>query len=60
MKPDNPTVYYDRGIAYANKNEVDKVINDFSKVVELKPDHAAAYHRRGLAYSYIGDFDNAH
>lgn len=51
--------YYNRGTAYAQKGDLLKAIQDFSKAIELNPGFAAAYHNRGLAYKNIGDAENS-
>ena len=58
----NPYVaetYYNRGIAYVSKGDLDQAIKDFTKAIELNPNYAEAYINRGLAYAKKGDHDRA-
>ncbi|MGC8940987.1 MAG: tetratricopeptide repeat protein, partial [Candidatus Nanoarchaeia archaeon] len=48
-----------RGVAYADKGELDKAIQDFNKALELDPNFVEAYNNRGIAYAYKGEFDKA-
>ena len=51
--------YYNRGLAYGRKGELDKAIQDFSKVIDWNDNYAAAYYNRGLAYGRKGELDKA-
>ena len=51
--------YYNRGNAYKDKGEVDRVIQDFNTAIKLKPEFAAAYNNRGNAYRRKGELDTA-
>ena len=48
-----------RGIAYDDKGEVDRAIEDYSNSIELKPDFDHVYFNRGNAYHSQGDYDHA-
>jgi len=39
-----------RGVAYANLNQYEKAISDYTEAIRLKPDYAEAYQNRGIAY----------
>ena len=52
-------VYYNRGVAYSNKGELDHAIRDYATAIKLKPDHAKAYNNSGLAYYDKGKVDFA-
>jgi tetratricopeptide (TPR) repeat protein len=43
LNPNYASVYYNRGIAYAN-------LGDTSKAIELNPNYTDAYINRGIAY----------
>jgi len=47
--------YFNRGTAWRRAGEVDKAIDDFTKVLELKPGFARALEARGEAYADRGD-----
>lgn len=46
--------YYNRALAYRQKDKLDEAISDYSKAIEIKPDYAKAYNNRGFAYALIG------
>jgi tetratricopeptide (TPR) repeat protein len=52
-------VYYQRGIALAEKGDLDGAIADYDKAVELDPEDAGTYYNRGLARAQKGDLDEA-
>jgi len=43
----------------AKKNEPDKAMEDYNKVIELNPSYGVAYSSRGDIYLQMEDFDNA-
>ena len=47
--------YYNRGLAYENKNDYTRAIADFSEAIRLDPNDAEAYFYRGLDKARIGD-----
>jgi tetratricopeptide (TPR) repeat protein len=51
--------YYNRGIFWYDKDELDKAIDDYSKAIELSPNYSSAFNNRGLAWSSKGDLDRA-
>ena len=55
MNPDLAEAYHNRGLAWAEKDEYDKAIADYSEAIRLKPDYAKAYFNRGIAYYKKGD-----
>jgi len=57
--PNDEAAYYNRGIEYANKDDHDKAIADFSKAISIKPDYARAYNSRGFSF-YVGKDDYSH
>ena len=57
--PDDAEAYYNRGVAYGEKGEFDRAIEDFNKVIALNPDSAEAYYNRGFAYNSKGAIDRA-
>jgi len=51
--------YYNRGIAYSEKGEVERAIEDYTQAIDLNPKFADAYIKRGLAYTKNGEFERA-
>ena len=51
--------YYNRGLAYAKKGEVELAIADYTKAIALKPDYADAYYRRSKAWLRLGETEKA-
>ncbi len=50
--------YYNRGLLYAQNNQITKAINDFDKAIELKQ-YQKAYIARANAYYTLRDFPKA-
>ena len=46
-------------MAYRDKGEFDRAIQDFDKSIQIKPDNAEAYYGRGMAYGSKGYLDRA-
>ena len=42
--------YNNRGVAYANKHDYDRAIEDYSRAVKTNPRNGTAYNNRGIAY----------
>jgi tetratricopeptide (TPR) repeat protein len=57
--PNDEAAYFNRGIEYANKDDHDRAIADFSKAISIKPDYAKAYNSRGFSF-YAGKEDYSH
>ena len=51
--------YYNRGVAYDGKNEVDLAIQDYGQTIQRNPNFADAYNNRGYAYNQKGEIDLA-
>jgi lipoprotein NlpI len=51
--------YMNRGLAYCEKKQYDKGIEDFSKAIALKPDYGSAIANRAAAFEVIGAHDLA-
>jgi tetratricopeptide (TPR) repeat protein len=52
-------VYYNRGVAYDNKEQHDRAIKDYDKAITLNPKYAEVYNNRGIAYTKKGKADRA-
>ena len=51
--------YYNRGIAWKAKGDLDRAIADYDQAIRLEPKHEHAYYNRGVAWSDKGDLDRA-
>ena len=51
--------YYNRGIAYSEKGEVERAVEDYTQAIALKPDYADAYYSRGGAFLRLGEREKA-
>jgi len=51
--------YFNRGVAYRKKGEVDRAIADYTEAIALDPNDAIAYSNRGVAYKKKGDKEQA-
>ena len=59
FNPNYAETYYNRGLVYDNKGEIDRAIVDYNRAIELNPSYAEAYSNRGIAYQSQGDYDLA-
>ncbi|MEL6495388.1 MAG: tetratricopeptide repeat protein [Cyanobacteria bacterium J06623_7] len=51
--------YFQRGSAYQRSGNIQRAIDDFTRVIELENDHVLAHHQRGLLYREIGQAQQA-
>ena len=51
--------FYNRGLAYLDKDDYDRAIADLSEAIRLKRDYAEAFNDRGIAYIRKGEYDRA-
>jgi tetratricopeptide (TPR) repeat protein len=49
--PDNPTIYFYRGLAQENNGKVEEALADYKKAAELKPEFILPYSRSGKIYA---------
>jgi tetratricopeptide (TPR) repeat protein len=59
IKPGYSEAYYNMGIAFKNKGDLDASINSYKKALEIKPDYAEAYNNIGNTFSDKGDLESA-
>ena len=50
--PDNPDLYYKRGVKWSQKGAFFLALDDFSRAISLKTDFARAYYGRGTVYNF--------
>jgi tetratricopeptide (TPR) repeat protein len=51
--------YLNRGVAFENKGELNKAIEDYEKVIDIDPLYFEAYNNLGVLYGQNGLFDRA-
>ena len=51
--------FSNRGVAYYERGEYDRAIQDFGQAIELNPKYALAFNNRCAAYHDKGEFDRA-
>ena len=51
--------YYNRGVAYNEKGQIDRAIENYNITLRLDPSSADAYNNRGYAYFQQEDYDKA-
>jgi lipoprotein NlpI len=51
--------FANRGLAYFNKRDYDRAIQDFDQAIRFDPDATDYFYRRGLAYFEKNDYDRA-
>ncbi len=57
--PENPSVYYVRGIAELDLGKYEDAIKDNTRAIELRPGFSEAYNNRGIALSALKRYDEA-
>jgi lipoprotein NlpI len=56
---DLAVAYYNRGVEYDGKQDVDRAIADYSQAISIDPKYAVAYNNRGNMHSGKGDVGRA-
>ncbi len=59
QEPDDADAYYERGIAWLDKGELDKAIADFTQAIRLDPQSSGPYGERGVAWYLKGEYGKA-
>ncbi len=59
LRPNDPAVYFNRGLAYYELTQFEAAIEDFTKNIELQPDSAYGFAKRALCYKQLRRFNNA-
>ena len=59
MKPDDPVIQYDFGLAYGTRGLPDEALARFERALALKPDYAEAANALGVMYAERDQFDKA-
>jgi len=58
-EPKNYEAYFNLGVAYLNKNMIEKSIESYKKAISIKPDFAEAHNNLGILYYSQGKLDEA-
>ena len=53
------SAYYNRGLAYASRGDIDKALADFTQAIRNNPKFGPAYNNRGVANQLAGKHDDA-
>ena len=59
IDPNFARIYRYRGLGYAEKDEQDRAIQDYTRAIKLKPDYPEAYNMRAIAHYVKRDYDRA-
>lgn len=59
LAPDEPTVWYDRGVLYGELNKLEAALSDYTKAVTLDPKYAVAYNNRAAIHARMGNYELA-
>ena len=51
--------YYNRGVAYGQRDDYECAIADYTHAIQLKLDFVEAYNNRGIAYEQSDDYERA-
>jgi protein O-mannosyl-transferase len=54
-----PTAYLNRGLAYGDRGEFDRAMEDFDMALTINPRYGEAHLNRGMAFVAKGQFDRA-
>jgi len=57
--PDQPSFYYNRGLAWHMREDFERALEDYSKAIQLDSEFISAYLNRGLARYHLGDLEGA-
>jgi len=57
--PRDAVAFYNRGLAYVAKDEIDSAIADYTRAIELNPNYGPAIEARASAYARKGDYIRA-
>ena len=57
--PNNPVLYYQRGVEWSQRGVYDLALADFTRAITLKEDFARAYYGRGTVYNTLKEYEKA-
>ena len=53
------SAFNNRGIAFSNKKDYQRAIQDYNEAIRIKPDFAEAFNNRGTTYYHRGNYNQA-
>ncbi|MCL2791965.1 MAG: tetratricopeptide repeat protein [Spirochaetaceae bacterium] len=59
QNPNDAIAFYNRGLAFAARQEFENAIADYTEAIRLNPNFADAFNNRGNAHFNIREFDKA-
>lgn len=59
VDPQDPQIYYHRGLAHVAQDDFQEALADFTQALKLNPRNAMAHYQRGLAHRLLGQHDQA-
>jgi tetratricopeptide (TPR) repeat protein len=59
QRPNDATIYYDRGVAFGRLNQWKEAVEDYTRAIEHDPGMAKAYNNRAAAYAQQHQFERA-
>ena len=59
LDPEDALAHYNRGVARAEKGDLEGGIEDFTQAIKFEPNNYSAFLNRGLAKRSNGDSDGA-
>ena len=59
LHPAFAQAYYERGVAYSNKEDFERAVEDLTKAIEFDPYSIESYTERGFNRFQIGEYDGA-
>jgi tetratricopeptide (TPR) repeat protein len=57
---ESPFLLHRRGVAYRQKGEYQRALDDFGAAIELEPNYVLSLQQRGEVYFLIGEIEKAH
>ncbi|MBN1522166.1 MAG: hypothetical protein JW928_06505 [Candidatus Aureabacteria bacterium] len=59
MHPNDPLLYYKRGVEWSQRGVFDLALADFTHAISLKQDFAKAYYGRATVYNSLREYEKA-
>lgn len=59
VDPQDPLIFYHRGLAYVAQDDFAEALADFTETLKLNPKNPMAHYHRGIAHRLLGQHDQA-